>query len=157
MMFQLMLRVFYAMHDSRTPMFIGVAVMAVNIAVSLLSLTALQHGHVMQGVAAAFGLANLAGAVIAWLVLSRRMRGLDGPGIARSLFRMHLAAIPAAIFGLAMMFAVGVVFSPGPAFGIITVLFGGSGALLLYVLFAKALGVREVAELAAGLRTRLQR
>jgi putative peptidoglycan lipid II flippase len=157
MMFQLMLRVFYAMHDSRTPMFIGVAVMGVNIAVSLLSLTALQHGHVMQGVAAAFGLANLAGTVIAWLVLSRRMRGLDGPGIARSLFRMHLAAIPAAIFGLAMMFAVGVVFSPGPAFGIITVVFGGSGALLLYVLFAKALGVREVAELAAGLRTRLQR
>src|SRR5689334_5122956 len=31
MMFQLMLRVFYAMHDSKTPMYIGVAVMAVNV------------------------------------------------------------------------------------------------------------------------------
>jgi putative peptidoglycan lipid II flippase len=157
MMFQLMLRVFYALHDSRTPMFIGVVVMGVNIAVSLLSLSALPVGHVMQGVAAAFGLANLAGTVIAWLVLSRRMRGLDGPVIARSLFRMHVAAIPAAIFGLAVMFAVGVVLSPGPAFGIVTVIFGGSGALLLYVLFAKALGVTELAELGAGLRTRLHR
>jgi putative peptidoglycan lipid II flippase len=157
MMFQLMLRVFYAMHDSRTPMFIGVAVMIANIAISLLSLALLPRGHVVQGVAAAFGLANLAGTVIAWRILSRRMRGLDGHVIARSLLRMHLAAIPAAIFGLATMFAVGVVLSPGPAFGIVTMIFGGSGALLLYALFAKALGVTEVTELAAGLRTRLGR
>ena len=41
MMFQLMLRVFYAMHDSRTPMYIGVGVMATNIAASLLALAVL--------------------------------------------------------------------------------------------------------------------
>jgi putative peptidoglycan lipid II flippase len=157
MLFQLMLRVFYAMHDSRTPMFIGVAVMLTNIAVSLLSLSLLPAGHVIQGVAAAFGLANLAGTVIAWRILSRRMRGLDGRVISRSLVRMHLAAIPSAVFGLAMMFAVGVVLSPGPAYGIVTVIFGGGGALLLYTLFAKALGVTEVTELTAGLRTRLGR
>jgi putative peptidoglycan lipid II flippase len=157
MMFQLMLRVFYAMHDSRTPMFIGVAVMIVNIVVSLLSLAVLPAGHVVQGVAAAFGLANLAGTVIAWRVLSRRMHGLDGHVITRSLVRMNLAAIPAAIFGLATTFAVGVVLSPGPAFGIVTVIFGGGGALLLYTMFAKALGVTEVTELTSGLRTRLRR
>src|SRR5215467_1413662 len=59
MMFQLMLRVFYAMHDSRTPMFIGVAVMATNIAFSLLALAVLPAGHVVEGVAAAFGLASV--------------------------------------------------------------------------------------------------
>jgi putative peptidoglycan lipid II flippase len=157
MMFQLMLRVFYAMHDSRTPMYIGVAVMIINIAGSLLSLSALPAGHVVEGVAAAFGLANLVGTVIAWLVLSRRMRGLAGRVIARSLIRMHLAAIPAAIFALAVTFAVGVVVPSGPAFGILTLIFGGSGALLLYVLFAKALGVTELTELTTGLRTRLGR
>jgi putative peptidoglycan lipid II flippase len=157
MMFQLMLRVFYAMHDSRTPMFIGVAVMIANIAISLLSLALLPRGHVVQGVAAAFGIANLAGTVIAWRILSRRMHGLDGYAISRSLVRMHLAAIPAAIFGQAMMLAVGVVLSPGPAFGIATIVLGGSGALLLYVLFAKALGVTEVTELTAGLRNRFGR
>ena len=137
MMFQLMLRVFYAMHDSRTPMYIGVAVMAVNVVVSLFSLAALPAGHVVEGVAAAFGLANLVGTVIAWRILSRRMRGLHGRLIAISLVRMHLAAIPGAIFALAVSFAVGVIFAPGPAFGIITVIIGGSGALLLYVLFAQ--------------------
>ena len=157
MMFQLMLRVFYAMRDSRTPMYIGVAVMVVNVAASLFSLAALPAGHVVEGVAAAFGLANLVGAVIAWRVLSRRMRGLHGRLIAISLVRMHLAAIPGAIFALAVSFSVGVIFSPGPAFGIITVIIGGSGALLLYVLFARALGVTELTELSRGLRTRLRR
>jgi putative peptidoglycan lipid II flippase len=157
MMFQLMLRVFYAMRDSRTPMYIGVAVMAINVVVSLLSLAALPAGHVVEGVAAAFGLANLVGTVIAWRILSRRMRGLHGRLIAISLVRMHLAAIPGAIFALAVSFAVGVIFAPGPAFGIITVIIGGSGALLLYVLFAKALGVTELTELGNGMRTRLRR
>jgi putative peptidoglycan lipid II flippase len=157
MMFQLMLRVFYAMHDSKTPMFIGVAVMAANIAMSLFSLAALPVGHVVEGVAAAFGLANLVGTVIAWRVLSRRMRGLHGQLISISLLRMHLAAVPGAIFALAVSFAVGVILSPGPAFGIITVVIGGSGALLLYVLFAKALGVTELTELGGGLRARLGR
>jgi hypothetical protein len=55
------------------------------------------------------------------------------------------------------MYAVGVVLPAGSAFGTVTVIFGGSGALLLYVLFARALGVRELAELAVGLRTRLHR
>ena len=157
MMFQLMLRVFYAMHDSKTPMYIGVAVMAVNVVFSLFSLAALPAGHVVEGVAAAFGLANLAGTVIAWYILSRRMRGLHGRLIAISLVRMHLAAIPGAIFALAVSFSVGVIFAPGPAFGIITVIIGGSGALLLYVLFCKALGVTELTELGSGLRTRLRR
>jgi putative peptidoglycan lipid II flippase len=157
MMFQLMLRVFYALHDSKTPMFIGAAVMAVNIAGSLVSLSALPAGRVVAGVAAAFGLANLSGTLIAWWILSRRMRGLEGRRIGRSLVRMHLAAVPAAIFALAITFAVGVILSPGPAFGIIVILVGGSGAVLLYLLFAKALGVTEVAEVAAGLRTRLGR
>ena len=157
MMFQLMLRVFYAMHDSKTPMFIGVAVMITNIALSLFSLSTLPAGHVVEGVAAAFGIANLVGTVIAWRILSGRMRGLDGHRIASSLIRMHLAAIPGAIFALAITFSVGVILSPGPAFGIITVIVGGSGALLLYVLFAKAFGVSELTELGSGLRTRLQR
>jgi putative peptidoglycan lipid II flippase len=157
MMFQLMLRVFYALHDSRTPMFIGVGVMIANITASVVALNALPTGHVVEGLAAAFGIANLVGTILSWRILSHRMRGLEGHAIARSLVRMHLAAIPAAVFALAVTFAVGVVVPAGPAFGIITLIFGGSGALLLYVLFAKALGVTELAELTAGLRTRLRR
>ncbi|HUZ38402.1 MAG TPA: murein biosynthesis integral membrane protein MurJ [Streptosporangiaceae bacterium] len=157
MMFQLMLRVFYAMHDSRTPMYIGVAVMAANIAASLLALAVLPTGHVVEGVAAAFGLANLVGAVAAWRILSRRLHGLAGRQIATSLTKMHLAAIPSLLFALATSFMVSVIVSPGPVYGIVTMILGGAGALLLYLLFARALGITEVTELTAGLRTRLRR
>jgi putative peptidoglycan lipid II flippase len=136
-------------------MYIGVAVMATNIAFSLLALAVLPAGHVVEGVAAAFGLANVVGAVISWRILSRRLHGLAGRQIAGSLTRMHLAAIPGLFFALAASLMVGVILPPGPAFGIVTVIIGGSGALLLYLLFAKALGVTEVTELASGLRTRL--
>ena len=157
MMFQLMLRVFYAMHDSRTPMYIGVAVMAINIAASLLALAVLPAGHVVEGLAAAFGLANLAGAVISWPILSRRLHGLDGRRIAVSLVKMHLAALPCLFFALAASLMVSVVLPPGPAYGIVTVIVGGGGALLLYLVFAKALGITELTELTSGLRTRLRR
>ncbi|MDR0343147.1 MAG: murein biosynthesis integral membrane protein MurJ, partial [Nocardiopsaceae bacterium] len=157
MIFQLQLRVFYAMHDSRTPMLIGVAVMAVNIAGSLVSLAVLPTGHVVEGLAVAFGLSNAIGAIVAWRILTRRLRGLAGHEIARSLIRMHVAAIPAMVFALATTYAVGVIFSAGAIFGIITVIFGGSGALLLYVLFSRALGITEVTELITGLRARLGR
>jgi murein biosynthesis integral membrane protein MurJ len=157
MMFQLMLRVFYAMHDSRTPMFIGVAVMITSITASLLSLALLPAGHVVEGVAAAFGLANVVGTVLSWLILSRRLNGLAGRQIAASLINMHLAAIPGFIFALATSLMVSVVLPPGPVYGIVTVIVGGGGALLLYLLFARALGITEVTELTSGLRRRLGR
>jgi putative peptidoglycan lipid II flippase len=157
MVFQLLLRVFYSLHDSRTPMFIGVAVMAVNIAASLLSLTVLPTGHVVEGLGIAFGLSNIVGAAVSWRILSRRLDGLDGRAIASTLLRMHGAAIPALILAWATTFMVGVIFAPGPLFGLVTVVIGGSGGLLLYVLFARALRVAEVTELGGTLKARLGR
>jgi putative peptidoglycan lipid II flippase len=155
MMFQLLLRVFYSLHDSRTPMFIGVVVMAVNIAASLLSLVLLPKGHVVEGLGVAFGLSNVVGAALSWQILSRRLGGLQGRQIASSLLRMHAAAIPSMIFAWASMFMVGVIFAPGPLFGLVTVVIGGSGALLLYILFSRAFAITEVTDLGDTVKARL--
>jgi putative peptidoglycan lipid II flippase len=157
MMFQLMLRVFYALHDSRTPMFIGVAVMAANIAGSLLALRLLPAGHVVEGLGVAFGLSNVVGAVVSWWVLRRRLGGLAGHQIASALLRMNLAAIPALLFAWAVTFMVGVIFASGPVYGLVTVILGGSGGLLLYLLFARALRVSEVTDLITTVASRLRR
>ena len=157
MMFQLLLRVFYSLHDSRTPMFIGIAVMAVNIAASLLSLGLLPSGHVVEGLGVSFGLSNVVGAVVSWRLLSRRLSGLEGHWIAGSLIRMHGAGIPALIFAWATTFMVGVILSAGPLYGLITTVIGASGGLLLYVLFARALGITEVTDLGATVKARLGR
>jgi putative peptidoglycan lipid II flippase len=157
MMFQLLLRVFYALHDSRTPMFVGVAVMVANIGISLLVLNVVPTGHVVEGLGASFGVSNVVGAVVSWRILSRRLGGLAGHQIADSLGRMHLAAVPALLFAWAVTFMVGVLFAPGPVYGFITVFLGGSGGLLLYLLFSRALGISEVAALTSTVKTRLHR
>jgi putative peptidoglycan lipid II flippase len=149
MTFQLLLRVFYSLHDSRTPFFIGLVTMTSNITLNVIALNALPAGRVVEGLAASFGLSNLVGAILAWRLLLRRVGSLDGRAITRSLVKMHVAAIPAALFALEAGFAVGVVIHPGFVYGLVTVLFGGCGALLLYVLFARSLRIREISNLMA--------
>ena len=61
-----------------------------------------------------FGLGNLAGAIVAWRIASRRLGGLAGHEISRTLVRMHLAALPALLFAWAVTFMVGVLLSGRP-------------------------------------------
>jgi putative peptidoglycan lipid II flippase len=155
-LFQLLLRVFYAMHDSRTPALISVVTMVINILANLVALAVLPPRHVVAGLGAGFGLASLAGTVAAWRVLSRRIGGLDTPAIRRGLVRMHAAAIPGAIFAIAVGVMVGAILPGGRVGALLTVAVGGSGAMLLYVLFAKVFTVEELNEVTASLRARLR-
>ena len=156
MLFQLLLRVFYAMHDSRTPALIGVVTMVINITANLIALAVLPPKHVVAGLGAGFGIANLVGTVVAWRVLSHRIGGLGGRVIRSSLLRMHAAAIPGVIFAIAVSVMIGAVASGGKIAALLTVALGGSGATLLYVMFAKAFGVRELTNLTDTVRARLR-
>ena len=149
MTFQLLLRVFYSLHDSRTPCFIGVATMAVNVTINVVALNVLPAHRVVQGLAAGYVFAYLVGAVLAWRLLLRRVGSLDGRAITRSLVKIYVAAIPPVIFAFEIKSAVGVVLNPGFAYGVVTVVVAGGGGLLLFVLFARALRIREVAGLMA--------
>jgi putative peptidoglycan lipid II flippase len=157
MTFQLLLRVFYSLHDSKTPCMIGLVTMATNIMVNVIALNMLPSSQVDEGLAAGFGIANLVGSVVAWRLLLRRVGSLDGRAITRSLIKMHIAAIPAAMFAIEMVFAIGVIIRPGTAFGLITVLIGGGGGLLLYTLIARSLRVSEVTQLMAMVGARFGR
>ncbi len=156
MLFQLLLRVFYAMHDSRTPAFIGLVTMTINITANLIALAILPPQHVVAGLGAGFGIANLAGTAVAWRVLGRRIGGLDGYRIRASLVRMHAAAIPGAVFAIAVSVMVGAIIPGGWIGALLTVAVGGTGAMFLYLLFAKAFGVREFTGLITTVRARLR-
>jgi putative peptidoglycan lipid II flippase len=157
MVFQLQLRVFYAMHDSRTPALIGLAAMAMNIGANLLALAILPAHLVVAGLGVGFGLANLTGAVIAWRVLSRRIGGLDGPAVTSSLVRMHVASLVPALFAVAVSLMVGVLLPTGRLGAFVILALAGSGGLLLYVMFARALHVRELAGLTETVSARFRR
>jgi putative peptidoglycan lipid II flippase len=147
--FQLQLRVFYATHDSRTPALVGAATMAVNVAASYAAVDVLPPGQVVAGLGLGFGLANTLGSALAWLLLRRRLGGLGGRGIGRSLLRMHAAAVPAAVAALGISLSAGAVLPAGPLGALVTVALAGCAALALYLLLARSFRVTELTGLAA--------
>jgi putative peptidoglycan lipid II flippase len=155
--FQLQLRVFYSLHDSRTPALIGVASMAVTVASCYLALALLPARFVVVGLGAAFGLGNVAGAILAWLLLRRRLGGLNGRGIAASLLRMHAAAIPAAAVALGIVLAAGRALPGGRVGALVTVVVAGTGATLTYLLLVKVCRVTEATDLIATVVARFRR
>ncbi len=157
MMFQLLLRVFYAMHDSRTPALIGALTMVVNITANLIAIRVLPAAHVVAGLGIGFGISNLVGAIAGWWILSRRIGGLDGNRIGISLVKMHLSAVPCVLFAAAVSVMVGAVVPAGTMAALITVVLASSGALLFYVLFAKAFGITELTDLTSTVGARLRR
>lgn len=157
MLFQLLLRVFYALHDSKTPALIGVAVMVTNAGSNLLAAAIFTPTVRVAALGACFGLSNLVGTAIAWRTLSTRLGGLGGREIGRSLVRMHIAALPAAVFALAVVVLVTLALSTGRIGALVIVVVGGAGALLCYLGAARALRLAEITDLIGMVRSRLHR
>ena len=127
-----------------------------KVATNLIALAVLPPQHVVAGLGAGFGVSNVVGTLVAWQVLRRRIGGLDGRVIGRGLVRMHAAAIPGAVFAIAVSVMLGAVIPGGRIAALATVALGGAGAMLLYVMFAKAFGVAELNDLTATVRARLR-
>jgi putative peptidoglycan lipid II flippase len=143
MLTQLQLRVFYSFRENRTPAIIGMVMLIVGVIGDLVALQALPARHTVIGLAFAYDLVTLTGAILAWPLLLRRVGSLDGWRITRSLVRMLLAAVPGLIFALVVMGVVGTFMHQGPVYGFITTLVGGGGALALYAFCARLLGIEE--------------
>jgi putative peptidoglycan lipid II flippase len=153
--FNLQMRVFYAMHDNRTPALIGGVAMAVRIASSLAALALLPPQYVVAGLGIGFGLSNLVTAMALGRVLSKRVGGLDSKRIRSSMLRMHVAAVPGVLVALAVALGVSAVTSSGTAASLATVIIGGGGGLAAYLLAARLLKIGELRDLTALLRSRL--
>jgi putative peptidoglycan lipid II flippase len=144
MLTQLQLRVFYSFQENRAPAVIGILMLVVGVTSDLIALTVLPPRQVVIGLAAAYGLVTLTGAVVAWPLQLRRMGSLDGWRITRSLARMFLATLPGLVFAFATMAVAGSVLrAPGVLYGLVTTVIGGGGALLLYAICAKLLNIDE--------------
>jgi putative peptidoglycan lipid II flippase len=153
-LFNLLLRAFYAMHDSRTPALIGGVSMAVRIGASFLALAILPPADVVAGLGVGFGLSSLVMTVWLWHVLGRRVGGLETRHISRTLVRMHVAAVPGMIFAIAVSVVLGALAPGGTVTALAVVAIGGAGGLLLYLLTARLLKIAEIGELTRSIRAR---
>lgn len=86
--FQLILRAFYAMQDTRTPALINVFAVAVNVVANL----ALYELFGVRGLALGHAVAYTFAAVVSGGVLRRRTGGLEGRRLASGLLRIGVAA-----------------------------------------------------------------
>lgn len=82
-------RAFYALHDTTTPVVVGVGAMLLNIVLSLLLLGPLQHG----GLALANSIATTLEMIVLLWLLRKRLDGLDGEMLTPSLWRTGLASL----------------------------------------------------------------
>jgi putative peptidoglycan lipid II flippase len=141
---QLQLRIFYSFQDSRMAALIGLFTMTVGIAGDLIVFAMLPAGDVVAGMAVVYGLSNLVGAITGWIIILLRVGSLDGWSVARSLTRMHLAAVPGLVFILLVMYGFShVLTAPGRMYGLAVTVIGGGGAVLLYAVCARKLRVAE--------------
>jgi len=85
---EILTRGFYSLHDTRTPVAIGVGAMVLNIIFSLALIQPLRHG----GLALANSLATIVEAVLLLLILRGRLGGLENGALARSAAKTGLAA-----------------------------------------------------------------
>ncbi len=95
--FQLLLRAFYAMQDSRTPALVNVAAVGLNTAVNFLFF----HLLGVKGLALGHATAYTFGALVLVLLIRRRLGGLDGRNVAAGLGKVVVAgaATAGAAFG----------------------------------------------------------
>jgi putative peptidoglycan lipid II flippase len=101
--FQLLLRAFYAMQDTRTPALINVGAVAINVIANFVFF----HFLGVKGLALGHGVAYTFASIVSLLLIRRRLGGLDGRVIGRGLVRITVAAGATAGVAYAVSRAVG--------------------------------------------------
>ncbi|MFD3656303.1 murein biosynthesis integral membrane protein MurJ [Streptomyces sp. NPDC058620] len=152
------LRGFYAYEDTRTPFYNTVIVAVVNAAASALCYVVLPAQWAVVGMAASYGLAYAVGVGIAWRRLRNRLGGdLDGAHIVRTYARLCLAAVPAAVVGGGVGFALLTVLGEGALGSLAALVCGGIVLLGIFFLAAKKMRIEELNGMVGMVRGRLGR
>lgn len=86
-------RAFFAMHDTATPVKIGIASVALNIVLSLLLISPLKQG----GLALANSIATILEMFVLLYLLRPRLQGIDGHTLARSAAKIFVGALVMAL------------------------------------------------------------
>ena len=95
-------RAFYALHDTKTPVFIGIAAMSLNLGFSLLFTTLFRLAGWMPhgGLALANSLATFLEMIALLFIMRRRLEGLEGRHIWKGIL---FAGIAALVMGIALL------------------------------------------------------
>jgi putative peptidoglycan lipid II flippase len=136
----LLLRAFYARQDARTPTLVNVVLNTVYAVFSLVLFPAFR----VQGLALAHSLCYLTGAVLAGVLLSRRIGGLDPGRTVAALGRAAAASVVAAAAMLLAVRGVDAVMGPSGERALAQLVAGALAGGLAFLGAAKALRIEEL-------------
>ena len=153
--FQIQLRAWLAMRDSRTPFLVNVAITAVNIGVDVLLYLVLPPRAKVVGLAIGFSVSYAVGTLVFASLLSRRL-GRSRRDVARTHARLAVAGLLAAIptYGAARLLTAGLGLGVEAAF--VACIAGSLIGAAVFLGIAQRLGVSELAELRGMLLRRLR-
>ena len=136
----LLLRAFYARQDAKTPTLVNVVLNTVYAVFSLILFPAFR----VQGLALAHSLCYVTGAVVAGVLLSRRIGGLDTRRTVRALGRTAVASVVAAVAMFLAVRGVNAVMEPSGERALAQLVAGVAAGGAAFLAAARALGIEEL-------------
>ena len=155
--FQLVLRAFYALQDTRTTFRVNLVSVGVNVVVDLLLFNLLPVRWKIPGLAFGHVSSYTVGSALLLYLLSRRIGGLEGFHIMAAVGRMLVAGLVMLGATLLVVRAVAAAIDPGLARDLITVVAGVVVGAATYLATARLLRVEELALLRDVVRRRRSR
>ncbi|GAA2294561.1 hypothetical protein GCM10010149_48180 [Nonomuraea roseoviolacea subsp. roseoviolacea] len=150
--YHIMLRVFYALGDTRTPALLSVGVSAVTIATCLAAAQLALGPNLVIAIAASSAIAYTAGLLVTAQLLRRRIGRVDGHRLLSTHTRILAAAIVAGLAAFLVNRVLGTTVGTSWTGSLITVCTAAAIGAALYALAARVLRITELRALTTALR-----
>jgi putative peptidoglycan lipid II flippase len=147
--FQMQLRAWLAMRDSRTPMLVNIAATAVNLGLDVVLYETLPLHDKAIGLAAGYSASYVVGTVILAVKLRRRIVATVPTHVIRTHIRLLLAGVAAAVPVEIISRLIGGSTQAHPSGALLTVVLAGGPGLVVFVLIARRLRITELSQLVA--------
>jgi putative peptidoglycan lipid II flippase len=147
--FQMQLRAWLAVRDSRTPMLVNIWATAANLALDVALFFVLPTRDKAIGLALGYSLSYFLGALIFTVKLRRRVVSSTPTHVIRTYVRLLVAGVITAIPVVVITDLLGFKRGSSPALGFVTVLAASAVGLVVFVLLIRRLRVRELDQLLA--------
>ena len=155
--FQLVLRAFYALQDTRTTFRVNLVSVGVNVVVDLLLFNLLPLRWKIPGLALGHATSYTVGSALLLYLMSRRIGGLGGRSILAAVGRMLAAGLVMLVVTVLVARAAGALADPGFGRDLLTVAAGVAAGAATYLVAARLLRVQEIGLLLDIVRRRGRR
>jgi putative peptidoglycan lipid II flippase len=154
--FQVQLRAFYALRDTRTPALINLRATLFNVIFDLVAFEVLPPRWRVTGLALGFSLSYLLALWWSTRRLIRRLRGAEGTAILRTHVRLSVATVIGAAVLVPALLLADAVAGAGRAGAVLALLFGGGLGGFAFLRAAALIDIPEVREIGALLAARVR-